>query len=253
MSNIFKQFHDFQSRNVDHPSYEPLKQWILVWSPEEEKRKKRNEYHKEYYRKNKERIKAYNRDHGRKTHESLKSKDELSWLQKQVYDYLLNQYRRWEEPARWTQIAKALWISDNSVYTAVFQLTKKWYLGRGTYWKYLLLKFPDGENVKEEENKVEEIEEVVSKKPKKHVDGEDYSPWYVASLKHSIKIWQKITSELKERVVYLEEKLEKVQVEEVDEESKSDYLQKLEDKNNKLADEVIALRKIVKYLSKYID
>lgn len=73
------------------------------------------------------------------------SREELSWIQRDVYNYLLNQYRKWEDPARWTEIAKALWISDNSVYTAVFQLTKKWYLGRWTYWRYLLLKFPDSE------------------------------------------------------------------------------------------------------------
>lgn len=151
MSNIFKQFHDFQSRNVDHPSYEPLKQWILVLSPEEERKRKRNEYHKEYYRKNKERLKEYNRNYWKKTHESSNPRDDLSWLQRQVYDYLLNQYRRWEDPARWSEIAKALWVSDNSVYTAVFQLTKKGYLWRWTYWRYLLLKFPDGEEFKEKD------------------------------------------------------------------------------------------------------
>lgn len=150
MSNIFKQFHDYQSRNVDHPSYEPLKQWILVLSPEEEKRRKRNEYAKEYYRKNKERIKEYNRNYWKKTHESLNSRDDLSWLQRQVYDYLLNQYRRWEDPARGSEIAKAIWVSDNSVYTAVFQLTKKWYLGKWTYWRYLLLKFPENKETVEE-------------------------------------------------------------------------------------------------------
>jgi hypothetical protein len=70
---------------------------------------------------------------------------DMIWLQKKVYEFLLDQYRKWEDPARWTEIAKALWISENSVYTAVFQLTKKWYLGKGTYWRYLLLKFPDWE------------------------------------------------------------------------------------------------------------
>lgn len=181
----------------------------------------------------------------------------MIWIQKKVYEYLLDQYRKWEDPARWTAIAKALGVSENSVYTAVFQLTKKWYLGRWTYWRYLLLKFPDGEESKKgnesPKNNIKKTEKVTSKKPKKHVDGEDYSPWYVSQLKHSIKLGQKIISELKERVVYLEEKLEKVQVVEVNEENKSDYLEKLESQNSELADEVIMLRKIVKYLSKYID
>lgn len=147
---IFKDHQDFQSRNVDSPSYEPLKQWILVLTPEEERKRKRNEYHKKYYEKNKDKIREYNRQYWRKKHESLNPKDELSWIQKDVYDYLLAQYRKWEDPARWTVIARALWISENSVYTAVFQLTKKWYLGKWTYWRYLLLKFPDWEEFNEE-------------------------------------------------------------------------------------------------------
>lgn len=274
LTNLFEDFRHYQWRKVDSPYYEPLGQTILAseGAKEEQKKQKHNEhqksfyeknkekikeYHKNYYEKNKERLKEYNRNYWRKRHESSNPKGELSWLQKKVYDYLLNQYRKWEEPARWTQIAKALWISENSVYTAAFQLTKKWYLGRGTYGKYLLTKFPDGEESKEDneslENNIKETEEVTSKKSRKHIDWEDYSPWYVSYLKSSIKTGQKIISELKERVVYLEEQLEKVQVVEVNEENKSDYLKKLEGQNTKLADEVIMLRKIVKYLSRYID
>ena len=196
----------------------------------EKNKGKINEYHKNYYEKNKEKIKEYNRNYWRKTHMSSTPKDELSWLQKKVYDYLLNQYRKWEEPARWTQIARALGISENSVYTAAFQLTKKWYLGRWTYGKYLLIKFPDGEKSVEEnesiKNKVKETEEVTSKKPRKHIDWEDYSPWYVSYLKSSIKTGDKIIKELKERVVYLEEKLEKVQVVEANEEQELNELNK---------------------------
>ena len=151
MSNIFKQFHDFQSRNVDHPSYEPLKQWILVLSPEEEKRKKRNEYAKEYYRKNKARLKEQQREYWKRKHIDGNHKGDMIWNQKRVYEFLLDQYRKWEDPARWTEIAKALWISDNSVYTAIFHLTKRWYIWRWTYWRYLLLKFPEWEEFKEEQ------------------------------------------------------------------------------------------------------
>jgi len=159
MSNIFKQFHDYQSRNVDHPSYEPLKQWILVLSPEEEKRRKRNEYAKEYYRKNKARLREQQREYWRRKHADGNHKGDMIWLQKKVYEFLLDQYRKWEDPARWTEIAKALWISENSVYTAVFQLTKKWYLWRWTYWRYLLLKFPEWDEFKEEQTvTLEDIE-----------------------------------------------------------------------------------------------
>lgn len=153
LTNLFEDFRHYQWRKVDSPYYEPLGHTIL--SPEESKeelkKQKLSEYHKNYYEKNKEKIKEYNRNYWRKKHESSNPKDELSWLQKKVYDYLLNQYRKWEEPARWTQIAKALGISENSVYTAAFQLTKKWYLGRGTYGKYLLLKFPNSEESNREE------------------------------------------------------------------------------------------------------
>lgn len=151
MSNIFKQFRDYQSRKVDNPSYEPLRQWILVLSPEEEKRRKRNEYAKEYYRKNKKRLREQQREYWRRKHADGNHRWDMIGIQKAVYEYLLDQYRKWEDPARWTEIAKALWVSENSVYTAVFQLTKKWYLWRWTYWRYLLLKFPDGENIKEKE------------------------------------------------------------------------------------------------------
>ena len=147
MTNLFENFRDYQTRKVDNPNYTPLGQPILEQTPtkEEVSKAKHSEYHKNYYEKNKEKIKEYNRNYWRKKHASSNPKDELSWFQKKVYDYLLNQYRKWEEPARWTQIAKALGISENSVYTAVFQLTKKWYLGRWTYGKYLLIKFPDGD------------------------------------------------------------------------------------------------------------
>ena len=154
MSNIFKQFHDFQSRNVDHPSYEPLKQWILVLSPEEEKRRKRNEYAKEYYRRNKARLREQQKEYWRRKHVDGNHKGDIIWNQKRVYEFLLDQYRKWEDPARWTEIAKALWISENSVYTAIFHLTKRWYIGRWTYGRYLLLKFPEWEKFEKENEEI---------------------------------------------------------------------------------------------------
>lgn len=67
MSNIFKNYRDYMSRRVDHPDYEPLGQKILVNS-DEEKRKRRNEYAKEYYRKNKERLREQQKEYWRKKH-----------------------------------------------------------------------------------------------------------------------------------------------------------------------------------------
>ena len=199
---------------------------------------------------------------------------------------MVEQYQLWDRVPRWTQIAKALDIWEQTVYNAVFSLVKKWLVGRWQAGKYYLINPPIKEEdevkkelevtwetfdepemvyveenkydevIKENEslkNKIKELEAVASKKPRKHIDWEDYSPWYVSYLKSNIKLGEKIISELKERVVYLEEKLEKVQVVEADEENKSDYLNKLENQNTKLADEVIMLRKIVKYLSRYID
>lgn len=158
MSNIFKQFRDYQSRNVDSPSYEPLKQGILVLSPEEEKKRKRNEYAKEYYRKNKERLRAQQKEYWRRTHADGNHKGDMIWNQKRVYEYLLEQYRKWKDSPRWTEIAKALWISDNSVYTAIFHLTKRWYVWRWSYWRYLLLKFPEWEEFEEQTVTLEDIE-----------------------------------------------------------------------------------------------
>lgn len=161
MSNIFEQFSEYQSRKVGHPEYKPLEQKVEVPKTKEEiNREKRNEYHKEYYRKNKERLRAQQREYWRKNHVNWNHKGDMVWNQKRVYEFLLDQYRKWEDPARWTEIAKALWISDNSVYAAVFQLTKRGYLGRWTYWRYLLLKFPEGEkiiNESQEENDSEMV------------------------------------------------------------------------------------------------
>lgn len=142
---------------MDHPSYKPLKQWVLVLSPEEEKRRKGNEYAKEYYRKNRDRLREQQREYWRRKHADGNHKGDMIWNQKRVYEFLLNQYRKWEDPARWTEIAKALWISDNSVYTAIFHLTKKGYLWRWTYWRYLLLKFPEWENFEEQTVTLDDI------------------------------------------------------------------------------------------------
>lgn len=154
---IFKDHQNYQKHNVDSPAYEPLKQNILVSTPDEEKRRKRNEYAREYYKKNRERVRAQQKEYRRKGNAMRNRRCEMSWNQKQVYEFLLAQYHRWENPSRGTEIAKALWMNENSVYTAIFHLTKRWYVGRWPYWRYLLLKFPAWEK-HEKKVTVEDIE-----------------------------------------------------------------------------------------------
>ena len=154
---IFKDHQNYQRHNVDSPAYEPLKQSILVSTPEEEKRRKRNEYAREYYKKNRERVRAQQKEYRKKINTRSNHRCEMTWNKKKVYEFLLEQYRRGEVPARGTEIAKALWINESSVYTAVFHLTKRWYLGRWPYWRYLLLKFPAWEKL-EKKVTVEDIE-----------------------------------------------------------------------------------------------
>lgn len=145
---IFKDHQDYQSHNVDSLAYKPLKQSILVSTPDEEKRRKRNEYAREYYKKNRERVRAQQKEYRKKGNSRSNRRCEMRWNQMKVYEFLLAQYNRGEELARWTEIAKALWMNENSVYTAIFHLTKRWYVGRWPYWRYLLLKFPGWEKHK---------------------------------------------------------------------------------------------------------
>lgn len=201
MSNIFKQFRDYQSRNVDHPSYEPLGQGLYI-TPTKKRWKDRKEYQREYYKKNRERIKEYQRNYWRKRHTAKNTGGDLTWVQKRVYDYLLDQYRKGEDPARWTEIARALGISDNSVYTAVFQLTKKGYLGRWTYWRYLLLKFPENEVKEEKEITYEDIESVHKTLVWR---------WYLDDLVDRISAWLVTQNkELYEENQKLKEQLQKI-------------------------------------------
>lgn len=137
---IFKDHQDYQKHNVDSPAYIPLKQNILVSTPDEEKRRKRNEYAREYYKKNRERVRAQQKEYRSKGNSRINRRCEMRGNQMKVYEFLLAQYNRGEELARGTEIAKALWMNENSVYTAIFHLTKRWYVGRWPYWRYLLLK-----------------------------------------------------------------------------------------------------------------
>lgn len=245
LTNLFEDFRHYQWRKVDSPYYEPLGQTILTSekSKEELKKQKHKEYQKSYYEKNRGKINEYNRNYWRKTHESSNPKDELSWLQKKVYDYLLNQYRKWEEPARWTQIAKALGISENSVYTAAFQLTKKWYLGRWTYGKYLLTKFPDGDTAVNEKPVEKESEMVYVEE-----DGYDKLVQQNTDLRNE-NIWlRKKIKELEEQVKWLEEQVNN-SVGHI--EWLMDSNNKLEVKNLTLSNDMEELKRVIKVLLKY--
>jgi predicted RNase H-like nuclease (RuvC/YqgF family) len=100
--------------------------------------------------------------------------------------------------------------------------------------------------------KVGELEAVALKRYRKHVDWQDYSPWYVGQLKASIETWNKVIWELKERVIYLQDELEKKKNIEDTNTSNDIYVQKLEEKNEHLSEEVEKLKWIVRYLSKYL-
>lgn len=178
LSNLFEDFREYQSRKVDNPNYEPLGQSIVVGTPVK-KGNSRKEYQREYYKKNKERLREYQKNYWKKKHEDWNHRGDMRWIQKKVYEFLLAQYRKWEDPARWTEIARALWVSENSVYTAVSQLTKKWYLGRGTCWRYLLLKFLDGEESKKEVT----YEDIVS------TNNTLVWRWYLDELADKISAW----------------------------------------------------------------
>ena len=202
MSNIFKQFREYQSRKVDNPEYKPLGQSILVLTPEDERKKKRNEYHKEYYRKNRERLRAQQKEYWRRTHADGNHKGYMIWNQKRVYEYLLEQYRKWKDSPRWTEIAKALWISDNSVYTAIFHLTKRWYVWRWSYWRYLLLKFPDTEEKKEEKavtyEDIQRTHDDLLWKTYLYELADNISAWLIAQNKELYDENQKLKEQLKQ-------------------------------------------------------
>lgn len=191
--NIFEKFRDYQSRKVGNPNYEPLGQSITIWNSVENKNKKRNEYMKVYREKNRDKLNEYQRNYW-KNRRVLIKREWLFGIQKEVYDYLVKQYQRWENLSRWTEIARALWMKDTSVYTAIFQLVKKWYVGKWSYGRYLLTKFPDGdttvnetpvekepEMVYVEENKYDEME----KKIKSLEEQVSNSVWHIDWLMNS--------------------------------------------------------------------
>jgi len=146
--DLFASYRKYKAKMVDSPWYEPLWQSVVSKEMVEDSKKKRiSDYHKEYYKKNRERIRKYQRLYDRKRNENWNHRWDMIWNQKRVYEYLLEQYRKWKDSPRWTEIARALWIWENSVYTAIFKLTKKWYVGRGSYGRYILLKFPENEQI----------------------------------------------------------------------------------------------------------
>lgn len=234
MTNLFKSYQDYKSRLVDSPSYKWLQQEVV--DEKELKKMKLREYHREYYRKNKEKIKKYQRDYWRKGHENWNHRWDMIWLQKKVYEYLLEQYRKGEDPARWTEIARALGISENSVYTAVFQLTKKWYLGRWTYWRYLLLKFPDGDESVNKSQEEKDSEMVF-------VNEKDYN-WLIEMNNELKKKLQECKREKEELELQVKNSIDHL-------ESLMKSNDSLERKNLSLCGQIEELKWVVKVLLKY--
>lgn len=289
MSNIFENYQEYKNRKVDAIGYVPLGQSIEVPKTKEEIRKeKRRKYHRDYYLKHKEELipKMRERYYEYKQTEAYKwvlerrklkrrvDPNKLTSLQQVIFNYMEQQYKEtWQIP-RCPEIAKHFGKTDGSIYVVQNALIKKWKLVRWSMWRLMInsvLSQPEPETepemvyveedkydevLKENESlkkKVEDLEAVALKRYRKHVDWENYSPGYVWQLKASIKTWQKVIKELKERVVYLEEQLDKkVEVEE-DTSEKDAYVVKLQIENWNLKDEVNKLKKIIKILSQYID
>ena len=252
---------------------------------EELRKEKRRKYHNDYYQKHKEELlpKMRERYHEYKKTEAYKwvlerrkikrrvDPNKLTALQQVVFNYLEQQYKEtWQVP-RAPQIAKHFQKTDASIYTILNALVKKWKLVRWSMWRLMINSVlsetePQPEMVYVEEDKydevlkeneslkkkVEELEAVALKRYRKHIDGEDYSPGYVWQLKASIEAWKKVILELKERVVYLQDELDKKSNIENTNISNDEYVQKLEQKNESLYDEVEKLKGIVRYLSKYL-
>lgn len=156
LTNLLEDFRDYQSRKVDNPNYTPLGQTILEQTPtkEEARKVKQRGYMKKYYEKNKEKMREYQREYYKKHSNKLSQKHWLKWLQLSVYNYMVEQYQLWDRVPRWTQIAKALDIWEQTVYNAVFSLVKKWLVGRWEVGKYYLINPP----VKEEDEVKKELD-----------------------------------------------------------------------------------------------
>ena len=178
--NIFERFGEYQARKVDNPNYTPLGQPILEQTPtkEEVRKVKRNEHAREYYRKNKKKMREYQKKYKMKhpqkySYKGVPQKYWLKGVQLSVYDYMVEQYQLWDRVPRWTQIAKALGIWEQTVYNAVFSLVKKWLVGRWQAGKYYLINPP----VKKEDvakNEIEVVWETLNEPEMVYVEEDKY-------------------------------------------------------------------------------
>ncbi len=212
LTNLFEDFRDYQARKVDNPNYPPLGQSILEQTPtkEEVRKAKRKEYQRKYYEMHKEKMREYNREYQRKHYSKLPKKHWLKWVQLSVYNYMVEQCQLWDRVPRWTQIAKALDIWEQTVYNAVFSLVKKWLVGRWQAGKYYLINppikeeevkkepevtwetFDESEMVYVEENKYDEMEEKI-KSLEEQISN---SVWHIDWLMNS-------NAELEKKNIYL--------------------------------------------------
>ena len=264
-----------------------MEEWYVPKTKEELRKEKRRKYHNDYYQKHKEELlpKMRARYYEYKKTEAYKwvlerrkikrrvDPNKLTALQQVIFNYLEQQYKEtWQLP-RAPQIAKHFQKTDASIYTILNALVKKWKLVRWSMGRLMInavLSEPEpqlepemvyveedkyDEVLKENESlkkKVEELEAVALKRYRKHLDWEDYSPGYVWQLKASIEAWKKVILELKERVIYLQDELDKKSNIENTNTSNDEYVQKLEQKNEDLDNEVGKLKEIIRYLSKYL-
>lgn len=228
--NIFEKFRDYQARKVDNPNYTPLGQPILEQTPtkEEVRNAKSREYHRKYYAEHKEKMREYQREYHRKYRNKLPQKYWLKWLQLSVYDYMVEQYKLCDRVPRWTQIAKALNLWEQTVYNAVFSLVKKWLVGRWEVGKYYLINPP----IKENEEVKKEIEVV----------------WETLNEPEMVYVEENKYDEMEEKIKSLEEQISN-SVWHIDWLMNSNS--ELEKKNIDLLRQIEELKLLIKLLYKY--
>lgn len=216
---------------VDSPSYEPLGQGIMIEDSLEGGRRKRRDYMRDYRKKNREKLNEYQRNYW-KNRRVLIKREWLFGIQKGVYDYLVEYHRKWEDAPRWTQIAKDLGMKETSVYTAIFQLIKKWYVWRWSMWRYYLTKVPE-----EKEITVEDIKDTIEVLNKKSSDNSEIVYVNEKDYDDLVKRNEELEEQVKNSISHIEWLMES-----------NDTLEK---KNLSLRREIEELKWVVKVLLKY--
>lgn len=256
--NIFEKFREYQSRKVDNPNYEPLRQKVMsrdeimkIVDREEIRKAKKREYNKKYNENRTEEQKTRDRELRRKYYyehkddhkipekvqksirQKIKDPNEPTELQINVYNYMLEKYKEtWKIP-RAQQIARDFGKTDASIYSVLALLVKKWKLYK---WVRGQLYFTSDYELKEPE-----MVDVEENKYDKLLD--ESSLLYKENLELKTRI-----GELEEQVKKLEEQVNNSvwHIEWVMESNN-----KLEIKNMTLSNNVEELKWVIKTLIKY--